>query len=126
VPILPPPVDFGAILDFRDFQKGTLWTTFFAERAPKSQSPELGVTSLSVFEPTLAPPAPQHGPKTLQDQIFIEFGPIHIFQNRSQRPFLGGPCADLASTGRFWCHFRFFQKLAKARLEPTASHFQWF
>jgi hypothetical protein len=30
-----------------------------------------------------------------------------FFQNRSRRPFLEGPGADLASTGRFWCHFRF-------------------
>jgi hypothetical protein len=30
-----------------------------------------------------------------------------FFQNLSWRPFLEGPGADLASTGRFWYHFRF-------------------
>ena len=30
-----------------------------------------------------------------------------FFQNRSREPFLEGPGADLSSTGRFWCHFRF-------------------
>ena len=28
-------------------------------------------------------------------------------QNRSRRAFLEGLVADLASAGRFWCHFRF-------------------
>ena len=28
---LPPPVSLGAILDFLDFKKASLWTTFFAE-----------------------------------------------------------------------------------------------
>ena len=31
VPILPPPGGFGAIFDFRDFQKGTLWTTMLTK-----------------------------------------------------------------------------------------------
>ena len=30
-----------------------------------------------------------------------------FFQNRSWGLFLAGPGADLSSTGRFWCHFRF-------------------
>ena len=29
MPILQPLVDFDAVFDFRDFQKATLWTTFF-------------------------------------------------------------------------------------------------
>ena len=33
MPILPPLVDFGAISDFRDFQKGAFWTTLSAERS---------------------------------------------------------------------------------------------
>ena len=36
VPILTPLVVFNAIFDFRDLQKGTLSTTFFARRARKS------------------------------------------------------------------------------------------
>ena len=30
-----------------------------------------------------------------------------FFQNHSRGPFLEDPSADLASTGRFWCHLRF-------------------
>ena len=30
-----------------------------------------------------------------------------FFQHRPWEALLDGPCADLASTGRFWCHFRF-------------------
>ena len=41
-----------------------------------------------------------------------------FFQNRSRRPFLEGPGADLASTGRFWCHFR-FSGFPKRRLLDT-------
>jgi hypothetical protein len=40
VPILPPPAGFGAIFDFRDFQKGAFWTTFSVERTPKTDDPE--------------------------------------------------------------------------------------
>ena len=29
-------LDFGAIFDFHDFQKGTFWTPFSATKAPKS------------------------------------------------------------------------------------------
>jgi hypothetical protein len=38
-----------------------------------------------------------------------------FFQNRSRRAFLEGPGGDLASIGRFWCHFR-FSEFPKRRL----------
>jgi hypothetical protein len=37
--------------------------------------------------------------------FFIDFS--CIYRNPPKRAFLEGPSADLASTGRFWCHFRF-------------------
>ena len=42
-------------------------------------------------------------------------------QNPSQRAFLEGLGADLASTGRFWCHFRFS---GFPKRHPPPPHFR--
>ena len=39
VPIHYEKCDLGAIFDFHDFQKGTLWNTFSPKQAPKKTPP---------------------------------------------------------------------------------------
>jgi hypothetical protein len=51
--------------------------------------------------------------------FFIDFS--CIYRNPPKRAFLEGSGADLASTGRFWCHFR-FSEFPKRRL--LAHHFR--
>ena len=62
-------MDLGAISDFQDFQKGTLWTTFFAQYV------DFGAVVRSSFDtlgPSLARSLTQNGPRTPRDQIFID------------------------------------------------------
>ena len=74
LPIFTEKLDLGAISDFQDFQKGTFWIIFSMQRAPKSQYPELRVSSQD--RPWRDRPASQNGPRTPRDQMFIDLGLI--------------------------------------------------
>jgi hypothetical protein len=45
-----------------------------------------------------------------------------FFQKRSREAFLEGPSADLASTGRFRCHFRFSGFPKNDPWDPIFNH----
>ena len=51
MPIFTEKLDFGAIFDFRDFQKGTFWTTFSRAKSPKCYP---GSVRGSVLGPTFS------------------------------------------------------------------------
>jgi hypothetical protein len=69
---IPDLLGVGANLDFRDFQKGAVRTTFFAQ----SRNMLPGVRAGASLVPTLAPTATQNGPRTSRDQMFIDFETI--------------------------------------------------
>ena len=80
MPILPPPGGFGAIFDFQDVQKGTIWAPFSRTNPTFSLTPSSGRRPGTVLgatrDPKMVPRRFEARFSSILDRFTEDFGPI--------------------------------------------------